>query len=79
MKKEDRKKIEDDLNHLLTEGELNKQQTEKKVIKNLTPRYEIRIQAEKDPIKEETKLVQKTVVETNERYLRYVENKNIKD
>jgi hypothetical protein len=73
MKKNDKRKIEEDLNQLLTEGELNKEEPDKRVIKDLSPRYEIRIQAEKDPIKEETEIVQRTVIETNKRYLKYVE------
>lgn len=74
IKKDEKKKIEEDLHSLLTEGDLEQQNIGEKVINNLIPRHEIRVRAEKDPIKEETELVQKTVVETNERYLKYVDN-----
>lgn len=74
MKNNNKKKIEEDLNQLLTEGELNKENSDKRVVKDLSPKYEIRIHAEKDPIKEETEIIQKTVRETNEKYLRYVES-----
>lgn len=79
MKKDEKKKIEEDLHSLLTEGDLEQQDIAKKVINTLIPRHEIRVQAEKDPIKEETEIVQKTVVETSERYLRYVDNEEKED
>lgn len=79
MKKDEKKKIEEDLHSLLTEGDLEQQDIAKKVINTLIPIHEIRVQAEKDPIKEETEIVQKTVVETSERYLRYVDNEEKED
>jgi hypothetical protein len=74
MKRLKRRRVENDLNDLLTQGKLHSQKPDEEAVNELIPKYEIRIQTIKDPIKVETEMVQKYVKETNERYLRYVED-----
>jgi hypothetical protein len=74
MKRLKRKKLESDLNDLLTEGKLRSQAPDEEAVTQLIPKYELRIQAIKDPIKQETEIIQRYVKETNEKYLRYVED-----
>jgi hypothetical protein len=78
MKRLKRRRVESDLNDLLKEGKLDTQKPDEEAVNQLIPKYEMRIQAIKDPIKEETEMVQKYVKETNERYLRYVEDDTTK-
>jgi hypothetical protein len=75
MKRMKRKKLENDLNDLLTEGRLRSQEPDEEAINQLIPKYEMRTQASKDPIKIETEIVQKYVKETSDRYLRYTEKR----
>lgn len=73
MKRLRRKKVESDLNDLLTAGRLRSQEPDEEAINQLVPKYEMRTQTSKDPIKLETEIVQKYVKETKDRYLRYTE------
>jgi hypothetical protein len=79
MKKNQSTRVENDLNTMLTEGKLNYNKPVEEAINQLIPKYEVRIQATQDPIKEETKMIQKYVKETKERYLRYVEEEPNED
>jgi hypothetical protein len=66
-----KKNLEENLANLLEQGELEERDSKKEALKKLVPPYESRIQVDKDPIREETKIIQKYITETNEKYLRY--------
>lgn len=69
-----KKRLETGLIYLLREGKQIKAEPQEEALKNLIPPYESRVQAEKDPIKEETKIVQKYIKETNKKYLDYLKD-----
>jgi hypothetical protein len=52
----------------LTEGTPNDEVAEDEAVKRLHPRWEIRIQAERDPIAEETKAYRAMATEIDDRY-----------
>jgi hypothetical protein len=52
----------------LTEGEPERQDPGAEAVRKLPPRWEIRIQTERDPVVEETKLYRKMAKEADGRY-----------
>jgi len=73
VKNEKEQKINDQLIDLLNEGQLKGDRPEVEAVKRLIPKYESRIQAELDPIAEETKIISKYVEEKSPKYLKYLE------
>ncbi|NMO98075.1 hypothetical protein [Paenibacillus lemnae] len=65
--------LERQLSELLTEGELEKQQIEEEGRRRISPKYEVRIQTERDPIVEETREYRKIGKELDDRYDKYTE------
>jgi hypothetical protein len=60
----------------LTEGTPNDAVAEDEAVKRLPPRWEIRIQAERDPIAEETKAYRAMATEIDDRYDKIDKSKN---
>lgn len=56
----------------LTEGPMEEADRERRIRANLSPRYEVRIQTEYDPIVEETKRYRSMAREIDDRYDRYM-------
>lgn len=52
----------------LTEGEQEADAPEVEAVRRISPRYEVRIQAERDPVAEETKLYRTLAREVDGRY-----------
>ena len=52
----------------LTEGEQEADAPEVEAVRRISPRYEVRIQAERDPVAEETKLYRTLAREVDDRY-----------
>lgn len=52
----------------LSEDELESPNAEKEAVKRLSPRWEIRIQSNRDPIAEETKAYREIAREVDNRY-----------
>lgn len=67
----DEKEFEKELTHKLISGELDHTDTEEAARKRLLRHTEIRIQAQTDPIVEETRHYRKMADEVDERYARY--------
>jgi uncharacterized protein (DUF342 family) len=65
------KKVEEELAQRLTEGTMEIQEAEENARKRLPIKTEIRIQAQIDPIVEETKQYRQMAEEVDERYQRY--------
>ncbi|BFH60254.1 MULTISPECIES: hypothetical protein [Paenibacillus] len=66
--------IERQLSEMLTEGEMEEKQDRKDQERELiSPRYEIRVQTELDPIVEETLKYRSMARELDDRYDRYLE------
>lgn len=65
--------IERKLNELLTEGDMKPDSRRRGARHRISPRYEIRIQTERDPIVEETLLYRQMAKEVDDRYDRYME------
>jgi len=69
----DDKHLERELNELLTEGEpLTEEERREEGRRRLSPRYEVRIQAQLDPIVEETIQYRKIAKELDDRYDNYL-------
>lgn len=68
----DDKELERKLSDLLTEGELSEEDRRKEEQKRLSPKYEIRIQTELDPIVEETLKYRSIAREIDGRYDEYM-------
>lgn len=64
--------MEQQLSELLTSDEADREDPEAEARKKLPPRYEIRVQAERDPIVEETKKYRKIAKEVDDRYDKYM-------
>lgn len=64
--------FEDDLAHALTEGDMQAEEPDDAALRRLGERYEIRIQAEQDPIVEETRLYRRIASEVDSRYDDYL-------
>jgi 23S rRNA A2030 N6-methylase RlmJ len=67
----DIKKVEEELAQKLTEGEMETGDAEDKARKRLPIKTEIRIQAQIDPVVEETRQYRQMAEEIDERYKRY--------
>lgn len=68
MEQESGSEAEELLVRRLTEGTPEQPQAEIEAVKRLSPRWEIRIQADKDPIVEETKAYRAIAREVDDRY-----------
>lgn len=69
----DEKNLERELNELLTEGEpISEEERRAEERRRLSPRYEVRIQTQLDPIVEETFKYRKIAKEVDDRYDNYL-------
>ena len=68
--------VEEQLSTLLTEGDMSQKEPTKEAPKRLATRYEVRIQAEQDPIVEETKQFREIAKEVDNRYDRFMPRKD---
>ena len=68
MVRRDPNEAEELLARRLTEGMPDDAVAEDEAVKQLPPRWEIRIQAERDPIAEETKVYRSMASEIDDRY-----------
>ncbi|WP_314587331.1 hypothetical protein [Paenibacillus terrigena] len=66
--------LEQQLSDMLTEGEMEAVDRKAQERAQISPKYEIRIQTELDPIREETKKFRSMAKEVDGRYDRYVKN-----
>ncbi|MDQ1908929.1 hypothetical protein RAC89_00255 [Paenibacillus sp. GD4] len=69
----DQRSLEEQLAHTLQEGEMERVNTQEAARKRLPRRTEVRIQAEIDPVVEETKQYRKMAQEVDSRYAKYDE------
>ncbi|NUU75607.1 hypothetical protein [Paenibacillus xylanilyticus] len=68
------KELERRLSDMLTEGEMEESgDTDKRERQLIPPKYEVRIQAERDPIAQETLLYRNMAREVDDRYDRYLD------
>ncbi|MNN76704.1 hypothetical protein D3C81_1931060 [compost metagenome] len=65
--------LERKLSELLQEGEMEQGDRKAKEIRQISPKYEIRIQTTLDPIVEETLRFRKIAYELDDRYDKYLE------
>lgn len=79
MEQRGKDRLEQDLANALTEGEMAEKEPDVAALRRLSPRYEIRTQAERDPIVEETILFRGIAREIDDRYDRYLSKTNAKD
>jgi hypothetical protein len=70
----DEEQLEQEIYQTLTEGEWNAQDPEFAARERLTPKYEARVQADLDPIVEETKRIREMADEVDDRYEEYINN-----
>lgn len=63
--------LEQEILDRLESGKMESEDDRSRALDALSPRYEVRIRAEKDPIAEETESVEQYVQEENPRYLAY--------
>lgn len=68
----DREQLERELAERLTDGQLTDEERAKRVKAKLSPKYEVRIQAELEPVVEETIRYRQLAKELDERYDRFV-------
>jgi hypothetical protein len=73
MEQNQKQQIEQGLAQALTDGEMKKRDPAAQAVEKLSPRYEIRTQAERDPIVEETKIIRGIVREADDRYDAYMD------
>jgi len=66
--------LEQQLSDMLTEGEMETVDRKAQERAQISPKYEIRIQTEMDPIREETKKFRSMAKEVDGRYDRYVKD-----
>lgn len=66
--------LEQQLSDMLTEGEMEAVDRKAQERAQISPKYEIRIQTELDPIREETKKFRSMAKEVDGRYDRYVKD-----
>ncbi|WP_152396501.1 hypothetical protein [Paenibacillus guangzhouensis] len=66
--------LEQQLSDMLTEGEMETVDRKAQERAQISPKYEIRIQTELDPIREETKKFRSMAKEVDGRYDRYVKD-----
>lgn len=68
---EGKKKVERKLSEALEKGEMRRRDPQLTAMNALTPKYEIRVRAERDTILEETKLYRQMAAEVDDRYDKY--------
>jgi hypothetical protein len=68
---EKKRKVAERLDETLREGNMEAPPTDEAARDRLIPKVEIRIQAETDPIREETRQIKKVIIEKDERYNAY--------
>lgn len=68
---EDKDELEKKLSQTLKEGEMEKEKPSKLALNQLSPKYEIRIPVQNDPIVEETRIIRNIVREIDHRYDHY--------
>lgn len=71
--------LERQLSEMLTDGEMEKKDREKEERRLLSPKYEIRIQTQLDPIVEETLKYRSMARELDDRYDKYIDKAVKKD
>lgn len=71
--------LERQLSEMLTDGEMEKKDREKEGRRLLSPKYEIRIQTQLDPIVEETQKYRSMAKELDDRYDKYMDKVVKKD
>lgn len=71
--------LERQLSEMLTDGEMQKKDREKEERRLLSPKYEIRIQTQLDPIVEETQKYRSMAKEVDDRYDKYMDKAVKKD
>jgi TPP-dependent indolepyruvate ferredoxin oxidoreductase alpha subunit len=71
--------LERQLSEMLTDGEMEKKDREKEERRLLSPKYEIRIQTQLDPIVEETQKYRSMAKELDDRYDKYMDKVVKKD
>ncbi|EGG36882.1 MULTISPECIES: hypothetical protein [Paenibacillus] len=71
--------LERQLSEMLTDGEMEKKDREKEERRLLSPKYEIRIQTQLDPIVEETLKYRSMAKELDDRYDKYIDKAVKKD
>ncbi|ANA80919.1 hypothetical protein PVOR_06675 [Paenibacillus vortex V453] len=71
--------LERQLSEMLTEGEMQQRDREKEERRLLSPKYEIRIQTQLDPIVEETQKYRSMAKEVDGRYDKYMDKTIKKD
>ncbi|MDF2661395.1 MAG: hypothetical protein K0Q94_4186 [Paenibacillus sp.] len=64
--------LEQNLADALTEGEMEETTPDEAAVRRLSPRYEVRVQMERDPIVEETLLFRRMAKEVDNRYDKYM-------
>ncbi|WP_084011815.1 hypothetical protein [Paenibacillus kribbensis] len=69
--------LERELSELLTEGEIRENEAKKR--ERLSPKYEVRIQTQIDPIVEETRKYRSMARELDDRYDEYMSKANQSD
>ncbi len=68
-----REDLEKQVSDALTEGEMQSQDRDEAVKRKLSSKYEIRVQAELDPIVEETVIYRRMAKEVDDRYERILD------
>lgn len=72
MEQRGKEQVEQNLANALTEGEMAGKDPDVAALRRLSPRYEIRTQATRDPILEETNLFRSIAREVDDRYDAYM-------
>ncbi|RAV19797.1 hypothetical protein [Paenibacillus contaminans] len=63
-----RNMLEQQLIEMLSEGEMKTDDPKESAVKRIHPKYVMRIQTEKDPVREETELYRQMAKEVDDRY-----------
>lgn len=71
----DKEHVEERLSELLTEGDMRQNEPRAEAQKRLSPRYEIRIESEVEPVVEETIRYRAIAEEIDERYDTFIPRK----
>lgn len=72
-----KKKLEEEVAHLLTEGKMEARDPKKEAVDRLPAKYEVRIQTTQDLVVEETKLYRQLAEEIDDRYDKYMKKQNV--
>ena len=70
-----KEQVEKELAEALTEGDMEREDPGQAAIRQLSPRYEVRVVAESEPVVEETALYRNMAEEVDDRYDRFVTRK----